>query len=218
MPHDHIVAVRQTVRPLARDLLPDSRRQESIEPRTQVGFVLDLADGGAVFPRLRKPRATRDCLGVMFRDCRLEPRPPSPERRIAILSQRGTGQNQREKRDFNSGPTLFHQAAMLARALCYNFGGGAFAMRTRRIGFGLAICLTVGLSADPAAISYQRSIAEWRAQRETKLKAEDGWLTVVGLTWLKEGANRVGSNPSFEVRLPKSVPASVGTLTLKAGK
>jgi uncharacterized protein len=91
-------------------------------------------------------------------------------------------------------------------------------MRTRRIGFGLAICLTVVLSADQAAISYQSTNAERRAQRETKLKAEDGWLTVVGLTWLKEGANRVGSNPSFEVRLPKSVPASVGTLTLKAGK
>jgi len=91
-------------------------------------------------------------------------------------------------------------------------------MRTRRIGFGLAIGVTMALAADTAATGYQRSIAEWRAQREAKLKAEDGWLTVVGLTWLKEGANRVGSNPSFEIRLPKSAPASVGTLTLKAGK
>jgi uncharacterized protein len=91
-------------------------------------------------------------------------------------------------------------------------------MRTRRVGFGLAICLTTGLAADTTATSYQRSITDWRAQREAKLKAEDGWLTVVGLTWLKEGANRVGSNPSFEVRLPKSAPASVGTLTLKSGK
>lgn len=93
-------------------------------------------------------------------------------------------------------------------------------MRTRRIGIGLAMGLAalLALAADTTATGYQRAIAEWRSQREAKLKAEDGWLTVVGLTWLKEGANRVGSNPDFEVRLPKSAPASVGTLTLKAGK
>ena len=62
----------------------------------------------------------------------------------------------------------------------------------------------MAFAADTAATGYQRSITEWRAQREAKLKAEDGWLTVVGLTWLKEGENRVGSNPSFEVRLPKT--------------
>ena len=92
-------------------------------------------------------------------------------------------------------------------------------MRTGRIGIGLATGLTMALAAsaaDTMATAYQRSIAEWRAQREAKLKAEDGWLTVVGLTWLKAGANRVGSNPSFEVRLPQSAPASVGTLTLSS--
>ena len=93
-------------------------------------------------------------------------------------------------------------------------------MSTRRITLGLAMGLAAvaASAADTAATGYQRSIAEWRAQREAKLKADDGWLTVVGLTWLKEGVSRVGSNPSFEVRLPKSAPASVGTLTLKAGK
>ena len=97
-------------------------------------------------------------------------------------------------------------------------------MRTRRISFGLALGLTMALAAltasaaDTAATGYRRSIADWRAQQEAKLKAEDGWLTVVGLTWLKEGANRVGSDPNFEVRLPKSAPANVGTLTLKSGK
>ena len=76
-------------------------------------------------------------------------------------------------------------------------------MRTRRIGFGLAIGLTMALAADTAATSYQRSIADWRAQREAKLKAEDGWLTVVGLTWLKEGVNRVGSNPNLRSSPPE---------------
>ena len=78
----------------------------------------------------------------------------------------------------------------------------------------LVLSLTA-LAADPA---YQRNIAEWRAHTEAALKADDGWLTVVGLDWLKEGNNRVGSNPNFEVRLPKPAPDRVGTLTLKTGK
>jgi hypothetical protein len=82
----------------------------------------------------------------------------------------------------------------------------------------LGLAALTAFAAETVTVDYQRSIAEWRARREAKLKAEDGWLTVVGLTWLKEGANRVGSNANFEVRLPKSAPASVGTLTLKSGK
>ena len=78
--------------------------------------------------------------------------------------------------------------------------------------------LAPGFAAHAAKADYQRSVTEWRAQRESQLKAEDGWLTVVGLTWLKEGDNRVGSNPNFEVRLPKTAPENVGTLTVKAGK
>jgi uncharacterized protein (DUF1684 family) len=76
---------------------------------------------------------------------------------------------------------------------------------------------TVVLAAEPSS-GYQRSVTEWRAQREARLKAEDGWLTVVGLNWLKPGDNRMGSNPANEVRLPKSAPGRVGTLTLKDGK
>ena len=80
----------------------------------------------------------------------------------------------------------------------------------------IAVVLLVGAAA--GADDYSRTITEWRARREAKLKADDGWLTVVGLTWLKEGENRVGSNPGFEVQLPKSAPDNVGTLIVKAGK
>jgi uncharacterized protein (DUF1684 family) len=69
-----------------------------------------------------------------------------------------------------------------------------------------------------AAGAYESEIGQWRSQREAKLKAEDGWLTVVGLDWLKEGDNRVGSNASFEVPLPKPAPERVGVLTVKGGK
>jgi uncharacterized protein (DUF1684 family) len=74
----------------------------------------------------------------------------------------------------------------------------------------------IGLMA--ADSSYQQQIARWRAEREAKLKADDGWLTVVGLQWLHEGVNTVGSDPKADAPLPASAPARVGTITLSKGK
>ena len=40
-----------------------------------------------------------------------------------------------------------------------------------------------------------------------------GWLSLVGLQWLRPGPNRVGSDPTNEVALPSGVPFA-GTLTV----
>jgi uncharacterized protein len=58
---------------------------------------------------------------------------------------------------------------------------------------------------------------KWREKRNTELKAEDGWLTVAGLHWLKEGVTRIGTDRNqVDVLLPlKSGPGKVGTLELK---
>ena len=77
------------------------------------------------------------------------------------------------------------------------------------------------LMAAPAllhAADYTQQVEQFRAGREKSLRAEDGWLSVAGLFWLKDGDNRAGSNPSLEVPLPASVPASVGVFTLKNGR
>lgn len=59
---------------------------------------------------------------------------------------------------------------------------------------------------------------KWRAEREQSLKAEDGWLTVSGLFWLKEGVNTFGTRKDQSIVLPKgSAPESVGTLELAQG-
>lgn len=75
--------------------------------------------------------------------------------------------------------------------------------------------LTLLLALAPAADDYGRSIAEWRAAREARLKSDTGWLTVAGLVWLEKSTNTIGSAPSSDVVLPSSVPASVGTITMK---
>ncbi len=79
----------------------------------------------------------------------------------------------------------------------------------------LAFAALTALAADSA---YERDIARWRVEREAKLKADDGWLTVVGLHWLHEGVNTVGSDPNADAPLPASLPARIGTITLTQGK
>ncbi len=80
------------------------------------------------------------------------------------------------------------------------------------------IAVLAAAAALSAQTPYEREILQWRADREAKLKADNGWLTVVGLDWLNEGENRVGSDPNFEVPLPASAPSRVGTITLAKGK
>jgi hypothetical protein len=76
--------------------------------------------------------------------------------------------------------------------------------------------LTLTMSA---AGNYREEVIQWRAQRQKKLAADYGWLTVVGLDWLKEGENWVGADPSSEVPLPPgSAPQRVARVSLHAGK
>ena len=41
--------------------------------------------------------------------------------------------------------------------------------------------------------NYIQSIEQWHADRIASLKKDDGWLSLAGLYWLKEGANTFGS-------------------------
>jgi uncharacterized protein (DUF1684 family) len=46
-------------------------------------------------------------------------------------------------------------------------------------------------TAKPAAdvTAHRAEIAKWQEQRAERLKAEDGWLSLIGLFWLNEGEN-----------------------------
>jgi uncharacterized protein (DUF1684 family) len=70
-----------------------------------------------------------------------------------------------------------------------------------------------------ASSSYEDSIHAWQQQRQAGLRSGSGWLTLVGLFWLKPGNNSIGSADSNDFVLPKgSAPASVGRLRLENGK
>ncbi len=61
--------------------------------------------------------------------------------------------------------------------------------------------------------SYTQSIKQWRADRVERLTAPNGWLSLIGLEWLKEGANRLCSAPGNDIVLTAG-PAHIGTVTL----
>ena len=68
------------------------------------------------------------------------------------------------------------------------------------------------VSAPP---EYFDSIRAWQKHRDTGLRSQDGWLTLVGLFWLKPGDNSIGSADSNDFVLPKTAPAHVGHLRLE---
>lgn len=52
--------------------------------------------------------------------------------------------------------------------------------------------------------TYQREVDAWVAKRIADLKADDGWLNLVGLYWLEEGKNSFGSDAGNKIVFPKS--------------
>lgn len=66
---------------------------------------------------------------------------------------------------------------------------------------------------------YSSEMRKWHSTMNTSLRAEYGWLSVVGLHWLNEGSNSLGGDPASQVSLPvEGAPASVGTLTVENGQ
>jgi uncharacterized protein (DUF1684 family) len=63
---------------------------------------------------------------------------------------------------------------------------------------------------DPA---YVAEITKWQTNRATRLKAEDGWLSLVGLQWLNQGENSLEGAGKFILNGGKVtyVPAAGGT-------
>jgi len=90
----------------------------------------------------------------------------------------------------------------------------------RRAGLGLALAVaSFGMGGAGADESYRASVEDWRAQRESRLKADGGWLTVAGLSWLQPGDNVFGTGPDARVPLPPgTAPAVAGVIKVEAGR
>lgn len=49
--------------------------------------------------------------------------------------------------------------------------------------------------------NYQKEVQSWREKREAELKSENGWFSLAGLFWLKEGINTIGAGKDFDIQL-----------------
>ena len=87
----------------------------------------------------------------------------------------------------------------------------------KRVRTILAVAImALAMAAD---VPYKQQIEQWRANREARLKADDGWLSVAGLFWLKGGDNTVGTASDCAMVLPAgSAPARVGVFHFQDGK
>ena len=73
--------------------------------------------------------------------------------------------------------------------------------------------LTAGADGAEVTVTHEEQIREWRQLRHERLASDNGWMTLVGLEWLNEGENRVGSGSSSTARIPGG-PEDWGTIYL----
>lgn len=60
------------------------------------------------------------------------------------------------------------------------------------------------------AKTSEADLTQFRTEYEQSLR--DNWLVVVGLSWLQEGANQIGSAATSQIHLPSTAPAHLGQI------
>jgi len=84
---------------------------------------------------------------------------------------------------------------------------------------GLLAITGLGAAIGDDKETYQSAVEEWHHRRVDRLTAENGWLSLIGLFWLEEGVNTIGSDPDNDVTLPAAkAPSRAGTLILRGGQ
>jgi hypothetical protein len=80
-----------------------------------------------------------------------------------------------------------------------------------------AACEAPPLPAPDPAV-HQAEMDAWKAWRRATLMRPDGWLTLVGLFWLREGESTFGSDSSSDFVYAGNIPALVGTFALQGDR
>ncbi|HSG41817.1 MAG TPA: DUF1684 domain-containing protein [Anaerolineales bacterium] len=58
---------------------------------------------------------------------------------------------------------------------------------------------------------YVNNVLNWRKEMDTNLRRENGWLSLAGLFWLRNGQNIIGSDTTCDILLPPRAPKRLGT-------
>lgn len=74
-------------------------------------------------------------------------------------------------------------------------------------------------AAEVGGNGYRAEIQKWREGYEAELKKDNGWLTLAGLFWLKEGRNTFGTSAENDIILPPgSAARKAGAFLFHDGK
>jgi uncharacterized protein (DUF1684 family) len=96
--------------------------------------------------------------------------------------------------------------------------------RQTLLAFALLSFVPPGLPGQPPAsgdratsgndAGWLQQVNAWRSQREHEISSPDGWLTLVGLEWLKPGINSFGTADDNAVKIRARAPDHIGLLTV----
>jgi len=64
--------------------------------------------------------------------------------------------------------------------------------------------------------AYEREILQWRIERLANLRAPSGYLNLVGLYWLEDGATLIGAAADNDIVFPDNAAPHVGKLQVSA--
>jgi uncharacterized protein len=95
----------------------------------------------------------------------------------------------------------------------------------RSSAFTLAVSLATGglpafrsAAAQTAVTSaeseWRQDLDTWRTMRAKQIDAPGGWLTLVGMEWLKPGANSVGAAADNQIHVHAQAPDHIGLFTV----
>ena len=76
------------------------------------------------------------------------------------------------------------------------------------------ILMVLLVSFSVSAANWQDELESWKKDRVERLKKPHGWLSLIGMEWLHEGKNSIGSDESNDIILPHG-PSQVGVFTLQ---
>ena len=84
--------------------------------------------------------------------------------------------------------------------------------------FCLLIFLNCNIAARKPDPAHVEEVENWHKRRIEKLRRPDGWLSLAGLYWLKNGENTFGTDPTNDLVFPEGkAPGSMGSFFLKDG-
>ncbi|HEX7559586.1 MAG TPA: DUF1684 domain-containing protein [Usitatibacter sp.] len=89
-------------------------------------------------------------------------------------------------------------------------------MKLRNLAVLGLLAAAPAFAADPA---YVKSVEDWRAHAEQRLRKDNGWLTLAGRYVMKPGINTFGTGEKNDIVFPKGLgPDRMGTVTVEPGR